>query len=308
MKKIALRAANGQYVCAEGGGGREVVANRDSAGLWETFEVVELDVPLPSAPAPLRDVTLLKGCSDFRLLQRQMAGEDIQPILDQRKAVGANILRVFGMKQNNTGWDLIPQLRADFAGDLRRFFDTVRDQARIYFTVFADTAGLMANQQTQLAHWARVVDVVRPYAAFVIVELCNEFSHKTQRIDPRAFPKPDGLTCSRGSGQTDEDPASPYWDLAGYSARRNVPPDARGITNYSPLEFQAEYPMRVPKFAQEGMKPEDYGGNPDVAYLMGRHAGMGIGGFFHSNSGIDSRLFSDQELICCRRFMSGLDR
>jgi carbamate kinase len=36
---IHLRANNGQYVCAEGGGGREVVANRDRALEWETFTV-----------------------------------------------------------------------------------------------------------------------------------------------------------------------------------------------------------------------------------------------------------------------------
>jgi carbamate kinase len=36
---IALRADNGQYVCAEGGGGGEVVANRDRAQEWETFTV-----------------------------------------------------------------------------------------------------------------------------------------------------------------------------------------------------------------------------------------------------------------------------
>jgi hypothetical protein len=36
---IALRANNGQYVCAEGGGGREVVANRSAIGPWETFEI-----------------------------------------------------------------------------------------------------------------------------------------------------------------------------------------------------------------------------------------------------------------------------
>jgi hypothetical protein len=34
---ITLRASNGKYVCAEGGGGRELVANRDTAGPWETF-------------------------------------------------------------------------------------------------------------------------------------------------------------------------------------------------------------------------------------------------------------------------------
>jgi hypothetical protein len=39
MPDIHLRADNGQYVCAEGGGGREVVANRDRAQEWETFTV-----------------------------------------------------------------------------------------------------------------------------------------------------------------------------------------------------------------------------------------------------------------------------
>jgi hypothetical protein len=39
MADIHLRANNGQYVCAEGGGGGEVVANRDARGPWETFRV-----------------------------------------------------------------------------------------------------------------------------------------------------------------------------------------------------------------------------------------------------------------------------
>jgi hypothetical protein len=35
---ITFRASNGQYVCAEEGGGHEVNANRDAAGPWETFK------------------------------------------------------------------------------------------------------------------------------------------------------------------------------------------------------------------------------------------------------------------------------
>ncbi len=37
---ISLRAYNGQYVCAEGGGGREVVANRNAVNAWETFKLL----------------------------------------------------------------------------------------------------------------------------------------------------------------------------------------------------------------------------------------------------------------------------
>jgi hypothetical protein len=309
--KVALKASNGQFVCAEGGGGRELVANRAEAGLWETFEVVVLegDRPAPApAPTPATGFFPLKGCSDFRLFQRFLAGDDIEPVLAQRLACGASILRVFGMKANNTGWELNPAGRPDHAGDLRRFLDALRGRVQVYFTVFADTAALMPQPAVQQAFWAQVVETLRPYASFVIVELCNEFSHPTQRIDPRAFAKPDGLLSSRGSGQTDEDPASPYWDVAGYSARRNVPPDARGFTNYNPYEFQAEYPMRVPKFAQEGLKPEDYRGDPAIARAMGAHAALGVGGFFHSNGGIDSRLFNDPERVCATHFFQGVSQ
>jgi hypothetical protein len=42
--RFAFRAHDGSYVCAEGGGGREVVANRPAVGPWETFVVI----PLPN--------------------------------------------------------------------------------------------------------------------------------------------------------------------------------------------------------------------------------------------------------------------
>jgi len=38
--EIALQAVNGQYVCAEGGGGGAVVANRDAINAWETFRLI----------------------------------------------------------------------------------------------------------------------------------------------------------------------------------------------------------------------------------------------------------------------------
>jgi hypothetical protein len=38
---IALQAANSQFVCAEGGGGGAVVANRNAIGAWETFKLFD---------------------------------------------------------------------------------------------------------------------------------------------------------------------------------------------------------------------------------------------------------------------------
>lgn len=40
--KKAFKAANGQFVVAEGGGGREVLANRNAIGDWEKFELIQL--------------------------------------------------------------------------------------------------------------------------------------------------------------------------------------------------------------------------------------------------------------------------
>ncbi len=40
--QIALRTEKRKYLCAEGGGGREVVANRDVCDAWETFTVLEM--------------------------------------------------------------------------------------------------------------------------------------------------------------------------------------------------------------------------------------------------------------------------
>ena len=39
---VALMAVNRKYVAAESGGGRELIANRDARGPWESFNVVHL--------------------------------------------------------------------------------------------------------------------------------------------------------------------------------------------------------------------------------------------------------------------------
>ncbi|MDZ8081269.1 MAG: jacalin-like lectin [Nostoc sp. DcaGUA01] len=41
MVQVTLQAANGQYVCAEGGGSQSLVANRNAVGDWEKFTLIE---------------------------------------------------------------------------------------------------------------------------------------------------------------------------------------------------------------------------------------------------------------------------
>jgi len=39
---VAIRASNGQYLCAEGGGSQEIIANRSAVGIWETFTMLKI--------------------------------------------------------------------------------------------------------------------------------------------------------------------------------------------------------------------------------------------------------------------------
>lgn len=41
MQAITFQANNGMFLCAEGGGGREVVANRPVASIWGTFALLD---------------------------------------------------------------------------------------------------------------------------------------------------------------------------------------------------------------------------------------------------------------------------
>ena len=43
-QRIALRTENGHYLCAENGGGQELIANRTGVGPWETFTIVHADL------------------------------------------------------------------------------------------------------------------------------------------------------------------------------------------------------------------------------------------------------------------------
>lgn len=247
---------------------------------------------------------LWRGVTGFRLPQRMMAGENIGPWLEAVKAAGANLVRSVAMKANNTGWDLIPRARPDYFGDVRRFFDRLA-AANFYceWTVLVDTALIMPDAGEQQQFFTRTCEIVREYP-FVFLELCNEWNHPTQRIDPQRFQKPAGIIASHGSGLTDADAVQPRWDFAGYHSRRDR--DARGFTNYDPYTFQAEYPKAVPLLADEGAKPEDYGGNSDFAHRMGQHAACGVGGTFHSHAGIDARPFTDTERLCAEAFYRGL--
>lgn len=229
-----------------------------------------------------------KGATDFLLLKKVLDGQDISPILNQRQAAGANLVRVFAICKNIA--DLNPSHYGDYWGGVDRLL-TLAEARGLYveLTVFADAELVIPGQADQLAFWEGFQQFTsRPN---LFLELVNENSHVGNHINTNAFVALAGPALqSHGSNQSDEHPVDPAWDYVVFHARRDPPPDARGATNYDASEFEANYPKTHPTIADEGIKVQDIG----YAALMGKHANIHNGGTFHSQEGVTSELWSDQ--------------
>jgi hypothetical protein len=101
------------------------------------------------------------GFSDFRLFELFLKNEDIQPLLTERIALGANVLRVFGMyKQDEHGngiGNFRPQDHADYYTKLTQFVALLASRGlRLEFVVFADGQRVMPDQAEQETHLEKV--------------------------------------------------------------------------------------------------------------------------------------------------------
>jgi hypothetical protein len=101
--RIALQAANGQYVAAESGGGREVNANRDAVGPWETFTLVRLD----GRGALRYGETVLIRAIEERFYLRAGAGGTRLPAGELDAAGGASMIFRLVDPSNPDGTDVI---------------------------------------------------------------------------------------------------------------------------------------------------------------------------------------------------------
>ena len=73
--QISLRAYNGQYLIAEGGGGDLVYANRDAIGAWEKFELVDLGSNMIALKAYNGQYLVAEGgCGDLVYANRDAIG------------------------------------------------------------------------------------------------------------------------------------------------------------------------------------------------------------------------------------------
>ena len=255
----------------------------------------------------------VRGSSDFRLAELILSGREAQAraVVEDRKSCGANLLRILSMKASNTraAWSLDP--RHPGHRDLRRrTFDLLGDLGLLgQWCVLADTRAWMPDPAEQVDYFLSNCEDARPYP-HIWLECLNEANHPTQQVpDPTIFQKPEGILSSHGSRLTDEQPQTPFWDFATYSARRDpAPPSPKPATNYCALVFRDgdPWPLPCPFVPQEGVKPAQYGYDPRYARLMGQCARIGAGATFHHDAWDEGRLFTGEERACAVAFYEAL--
>lgn len=253
---------------------------------------------------------LWKGSSDFRLYQWYLEGRDLQPVLDQRREAGANLLRVFGMYNGGIG-RFIPSEYPAYFGAFPAFADRLAHAGfQFELTAFADAQNIL-SQSNQHAHWS-VLESALQGIPNCLVELVNEYPQNG--VDPAQFSPLIGLLCSRGSNVSDTAGYQPGWSYQTWHGRRDWPKVlfsaedmwwvGEGVGSngqqFSPtMPVIHDEPIGFSDVNQPGRRSND----PYVARVLGQTgAAFGCGSTFHSDAGIQSDLWSPQVDLCARTF------
>lgn len=245
------------------------------------------------------------GCTDFRVLQRFLAGEDIEPLLAHRAALGFNELRVFLMCHGM--FHLYPQEIPNYQIRLRQFLDRLgAHNLRAELTVLVDVTKVMPDLSQQQRFFVEVCATVSGLP-HVKLELVNEIEQAINVTNPDAFSMPSGICCHGSKGEVDAAVeavcVTPVWTYGVLHPKRDASWPRYGHN----IDDDIWQHLRVPGFINESCRP-DQGRGPitsDFFDAAGNIAVMGAGGTFHSNQGKDSVIFSGPELDCAIAWVSG---
>lgn len=275
-----------------------------------SYEGASLGLPTIKYAPPLSSVFPFKGATEFNLPAWMRAGhEDITAIVRQRTDAGATWLRSL-----SGGYPFRTDQAWLTMSEHQRYWDLcLKHGARVFQCAFANTAIMPGADQLswQLAYWEQLKATAAPYGSDVALQLCNEWNHSTQRIDPSKFGPSSANLCDHGPGLTDAHPVEPFWSLVTWHAHRetsvNGTPSARAIAECDCYSFEhLPWPKGQPWIVGEMAKPEDYGFNPAYAADLGRSCGKRWGGFFHSNEGVQSLPWRPEVERCARAFYEAM--
>jgi hypothetical protein len=155
-------------------------------------------------------------CSDFSLYKRHFEG-DVRPVLQERAALGFNLLRVWLLNTTVIPGGLGPWMYRDFYTELAPFARACASYGLcVEFTAFTQTQTLMPKPEDQRTHWLMVCDALRGVPN-VLLELVNEADQHDNRTDASLLSmRPKDILCSSGSNGADSPCPEPVWDYGLY--------------------------------------------------------------------------------------------
>lgn len=239
-------------------------------------------------------------CSDFNLLNRFDAGEDIEPILAQRSAVGFNYLRVWTAYNIDRIGRLVPRERPTIYDSIPRFLQAAANRG-LYVELTVGTGpwtGIFDTEDEKVAHYNGVVNSSLGHSN-VSIETVNEADNGPNQPWPFSRCNRSAVLSSHGSCIIDNDPVVPVWDIAGF----HPGPDPRKV-GHNAMERADKF--GIPIWSGETVRYPDNNSSPTNARDAARAAALlCAGSCFHSVRGKTSELWDGIELVCARAWAEG---
>lgn len=253
---------------------------------------------------------VIAGVSAFMHYERFLKGENIRPLLEQARELGANCVRVFGMAHYipvNAG--RAPFKPADY-GD--RYFDSIPDFCRlaseyslyVYWSVFPDADLIQPGDKRAFLN--RVVEKLQQ-APNTIGELTNEQdAHSFNAVDPTQVDRPAGVAFCSGSYGDIGGPQPHPWDLCDYHQPRRYEP---------PTHIKDACVVDHPNYlAGSGIllgEPDRYGTGGNLNHDQARQSAgacreTALGMVYHTMQGRESQIYDDATMAQGRVFFKAL--
>jgi hypothetical protein len=245
---------------------------------------------------------VIVGSTELMLGWRyDLEGADaIRPVLEQRRALRFNNLRVLWQKGPGSNGLTAPWQMP--TAKMRSFLSLLAEYG------FYCEGCILADQQSFSDPHVRV-DGVRAATAGItnhFEQLGNEY--QKNGFEPRDFSRPTDRLATNASAVTGGADAQPYWDYFTFSGERD--PAQKAIREYGPIEFIAGAGAwgGLVAICGEGFKPGQTSSDPRAFYAAGAQARSACGGRYHTDAGTagNCRLFNTLELTCGRAFTEGL--
>ena len=241
-------------------------------------------------------------CSNFNGLNRYRSegAAAMQPVLEQRAALGFNALR---------DWTVFNISGIGVSAPTDDLYAAIPDYLAlceayglyVEITAFTGPYPYFPSQDAMLTHWDRLINVLHDCPNLLDLEAVNEGDNgPNQGVPLNQLTRPPFLS-SHGSATQDAPPMSPPWSVAGFRPASN---EWQRKVGHNAMEWADTW--HLPVWSNETTRMPDNDGNPNHAYDAAASAALlCAGSCFHSPAGKAATLFSGQELVCAQAWANG---